>query len=243
MADSNIRVPLKYQPSACVSVNGVRADGQAGTPSTSPYNNGNWFPSVGAASAAFANLTGGYPLKDAGNNACVTDCGSGKLWVQNGVGGYCVASSPPVSALCPDGNLVPASGICPVPPVIYCSNDSSQPTAGCFYGELATSGLCTKTGFGGCDINFEMEIRSQILQAGGNSNVYNNVSVLEVESNLASLCPFGSGKYAEFTYTSKDGAVVGACNQDPEPISCYLSNKNSFCYITNWDIKINGVSK
>ena len=130
LANSNIHVASKYQPSACVTVNGIRADGQAGTPSNSPYNNGNWYPSVSSASAVFANLTGGYPLKSAGNNACVTDCGSGKQWVQNGIGGSCVNSTPPAGALCPDGSLMPSNGVCPVtptPPVQACANGSSNP--------------------------------------------------------------------------------------------------------------------
>lgn len=62
-------------PSACVTVDGVRADGQAGTPNAAPYNGGQWFSSVAAASAYM-----GRTLSSVGTNICATSCTSNATW-------------------------------------------------------------------------------------------------------------------------------------------------------------------
>lgn len=129
--------------SACVTVDGVPADGSAGTPKEAPYYGGNWFSSVSAASAKF-----GRTLVSVGGNACVTSCPANQHWDGSSCVADCQASSKVVSTSCPAGYTgtayQTATVNCPAGNTSYSAIDTSgcTPSTTCTPGTTTISAAC-----------------------------------------------------------------------------------------------------
>lgn len=101
--------------SACVTVDGIKADGSAGTPSYSPYDGGYRFLTVAEASARFGRTL--IQTKSTAPTACITDCPASTSWNGTSCASTCTPSSNIATTACPSGYTgtysVTTTKVCP----------------------------------------------------------------------------------------------------------------------------------